>query len=201
MSGGGVVRRVRRFVAVGVAIAAVSALVWLAIDDGSGGERASYLQTVTVVALLALTGWALLAVRSAIRRQEPAEIEVLPPQPGDTEPSARSSPAPSGARALSDRELLAFAPGELDRLRKRVAAGITSREAYDERLAPLFRELAGARADHAGRRIDVEAIVDIGPHLPGDDPATRLLMRFAAYRRKTLARAVGAVITRIEEID
>lgn len=194
MSGGGVVRSVRRFAAIGVAIAAVSALVWLALDEGSDRERASYVQTVTVVALLALTGWALLAVRSAIRREEPAEIELLPPQPGDTERA-------SGARPLSDRELLAFAPGELDRLRKRVAAGITSREAYDERLAPLLRELAGARADHAGRRIDVEAIVDIGPHLPGDDPAARLLMRFAAYRRKALARAVGAVITRIEEID
>lgn len=201
MSGPGIVRTARRFIALAVAVAALSALVRLASDEGPDGERVPYSQTVAAVGLVAVTGWALLAARSAIRRQEPAQIELLPPQPGDTEATGRSGSPPAGVGALSDGEFLAFAPGELHWLRKRVAAGITSREAYDERLAPILRDLAEARAASAGRRIDVEAIVDIGPHLPDDDPIAPLLMRIPAYRRRALTRAIGAVITKIEEID
>ncbi|MFW6260688.1 MAG: hypothetical protein ACOC6J_03810, partial [Spirochaetota bacterium] len=66
---------------------------------------------------------------------------------------------------------------------------------------PILRDLAEARAASAGQRIEAEAIVDIGPHLPDDDPIARLLMRIPAYRRRALTRAIGAVITKIEEID
>lgn len=199
MTARSVYRAVRRLVGLGIAIAALSGLVWLALDDGVDGARASYPQTVAIVALIAVAAWALLAARSQIRRQEPAEIELLPPQPGDSERTRRSDPRPPAARASA--ELLAYAPGELDSLRKRVASGVSSRAAYDERLAPVLRELAEARAAHAGRRADVDALVDIGPYLPAEDGVSRLAMRLRSYRTKALTRAVDAVITAIEEID
>lgn len=206
MNGPDVLRVARRFVAIAVVVAAIAGLVRIAIDEGPDGERVSYPQTVAVVALIAVTGWALLAARATLRGQEPAEIELLPRQPGsvrqagDARLAGEADASKPAGPPLSDRELLAVAPPELDRLRKRVVAAVASREAYDERLAPALRELAEARAAHAGRRIDVDARVDIGPYLPGD-PASCLLMRLPAYRRKVLTRAVGAVTENIEEID
>ena len=126
-------------------------------------------EPVAVVALVAATGWALLAARSTIRRQKQAQIELLPTQPGDVGSAGRSDRPPAGARALSEEYLIAYAPGELAWLRTRVDAALASREAYDDRIAPLLRELAVARGARAGRRIDPDALVDIGPHLPGED--------------------------------
>lgn len=195
-------RRARPLLTIALAIASLSALIWLVLDDRDGAAGVSYAETVAVVALVAATGWALLAARSTIRRQKQAQIELLPTQPGDVGSAGRSDRPPAGARALSEEYLIAYAPGELAWLRTRVDAALASREAYDDRIAPLLRELAVARGARAGRRIDPDALVDIGPHLPGEDGvARRLLMRVPAYRRKVLARAVGAVITAIEEID
>ena len=195
-------RRLRRMLGIVVAVGALSALYYLAFRDVvPDGDGPSFAEAVAVVSLLALTLWALYAVRANIQRQDAPAIERLPPQPGDVTAQAELSAATSDQRrGLISKELASYAPAELRSLHDRIRGSVLSRKAYEQSLEPLLRELATSRAQRGGRRVDVDALVDIDRYLPVRGSFPELLMRVPIYRRIVIMRAVHEVIKRIEEM-
>lgn len=165
---------------------------------GTGeSNESSFLRSLAVASLIALTTWAVLTARSRIRKQSAAAIELLPPQPGDIRRLPRILRG-GGTHHLSD---------ELAGLHSTVQRACASKSAYEEHLGPILRRIASHRGQASGVRgagdeaqLDLEELLSLGRRLPEATGARALLMRVPAYRRRIITHAISQVIADIEEI-
>jgi len=204
MNGRSVRTAVSRGVGIAVAVAAVAGLLYVAsVDESDADDGPTYWESLAVVSLVGLGGWAALAARSHVRRQDASIIERVPRQPGDADVAGARISAERGAaggkRWVQDR--LSGAPAELSGLHAAIRAAGASSDAYEERLRPRLRELAAARAAAAGRRVDVDAITDLGIDSASAGRVACAFMGLAFFRRSVRVRSIARVIRTIEELN
>jgi hypothetical protein len=178
--------------AVGAAMA--GGLLYVMIGGPAGGGL-SYPESLGVVVLLGMV-WKVAAVlRKRLKEQEPALLEMLPPQPSDR-PRARPVPRPSGG---SKERLLERAPPELRSLRRLVRLAAARPRSYESRLLPLLTDLARERAQRRGLPAPDLSLDHDEPHKNGNI-LDRVPLRFPRRRRRERMSALERHVATIEEL-
>jgi hypothetical protein len=175
--------------------AAIAAGFLYGMLGGPGSGGLSYFQSLAVVVLLGMVWKVAALLRKRLKEQEPALLEVLPPQPSDRAGASRASRVRGGSAG----SLLERAPEELRSLRRLVLLAAARPEAYNSRLLPLLTELARERALRSECETP-DLSLDSGEPHRNSNVLDRLLLHLPRRRRRARMVAIEKHVTTIEEL-